>query len=111
MPIEWEEDFVEALKRIQENKQVEWVQAKWIAVALFGYTINEKEFRKNKMRVYRLGKRLEDRGMIQTTKRRQKVGDSTGKSLIIYYHTDDNLPFFEKMRKWAKENKVKRWSI
>ena len=87
MPIEWEEDFVEALKRIQASKQVYWVQAKWIAIALFGYNISGKEFRKNKMRVYRLG------------------------SLIKYYHTDNNLPFFEKMRKWAKENKVKRWSI
>ena len=107
MPIEWEWDFIEALKHIQSSKNTYWVQAKWIATALFGYTLNEKEFMKNKMRVYRLAQRLEEKNMIQSTKRRMKVGNSTGRSLIIFYHTDEDLPFFAKMKK--AQNKVKRW--
>ncbi len=103
MPIEWEEDFVEALQRIQASKKTYWVQAKWIAIALFGYNLGEKEFRKNKTRVYRLGKRLEAKNMVQITKRRDKVGNSTGRSLIIYYHVNTDLPFFEKMKKWREK--------
>lgn len=88
MPEYLEDKFLEELRRIQLAHRTYWVQSKFIAEALFGFSLNYNEFKRNKTRIYRLGKRLEQKNKLSITKKRDRVGRSTGRSQIIYYHTD-----------------------
>lgn len=85
MPQEWILGFMHALIELQKHKGVMWVQTRWVATAMFGYPLNDKEFKKNKMRVHRLGDILEKKKLIKVTYRRKRLGNSKGTSLIKYY--------------------------
>ncbi len=74
------------LKFIQVGKEVYWVQTKHLADYMYGPSIG-KVFHKYKMRIKRLLKPFILDGTVETTYKRTKgIGNSTGKSLVKYYH-------------------------
>lgn len=106
MPEEWEIQFLNILRNIQENKNAYWIQTRHIAIYMFGNVTNKQEWHSHKMRVYRLGQRLIKKGLVITTHRRERIGKSTGKSLIIYYHTDFKGSVYSLLKKGTEEKKM-----
>lgn len=103
MPKAWEEKLLKRLLYIQKQKNAYWIQTKYLAESMFGYPINDKEMRKFKTRIHRLGERLRNRGQVEMSTRRMKVGNSTGKSLVKYYHAKDQHPSVYDVLKHRRE--------
>jgi hypothetical protein len=86
MPKGWEEKFLFILANLQRDHKAYWVQTKHIQALLFCEPLTRKDRTRYGMRMKRLGDRLIEQGKVEATYLRQRIGKSTGLSLVRYYH-------------------------
>lgn len=85
--------FLKILRGLHKTTKADWIRSKWVRLKFFGIALDKKSLHRDRNRIYRLARKLEEQGLIYIQKNWVNDLDLNKRYQVMYFHakSDDEM--------------------